>query len=87
MNAFSMVAVIVLASAAIPIMIVWLVQRGKLARALATANRVAASDARMAAVEARLAALETIATDPAQRLAREIDLLDERVSAPLARAG
>jgi hypothetical protein len=76
MNAFSMVAVIVLASAAIPILIVWLVQRGKLARALAAANRVAVSDTRMAAIEARLAALETIATDPAQRLAHEIAQLE-----------
>lgn len=77
MNAFSMVAVIVLASAAIPILIVWLVQRGKLARALASAERVAASDTRMAAIEARLAALETIATDPAQRLAHEIAQLEK----------
>lgn len=77
MNAFSMVAVIVLASAAIPILIVWLVQRGKLARALATANRVAASDSRMAEIETRLAALETIAVDPAHRLAREIAELEK----------
>lgn len=80
MNAFSMVAVTVLASAAIPIAIVWLVQRGKLARMLATAGRVAASDQRLAAMEKRLAALETIAVDPAQRLAREIAELEDKAA-------
>lgn len=72
MTVYSMVALVVMTSCAVPILIVWLVQRGKLARMLATADRVAASDQRLAAIEARLAALETIAVDPGQRLAREI---------------
>lgn len=76
MNAFSMVAVIAIAGAAIPVLIVWLVQRGRLARARAAArdNRISAE--RFAAIEDRLAALESIAVDPAHRLAREIDLLE-----------
>lgn len=77
MNVYAMVVLIVCASAAIPIAIVWIVQRGKLARALATAGRVAASDERLAAIEARLAVLERIATDPAQRLSHAIAALED----------
>lgn len=76
MTVYTMVALVVLTSCAVPILIVWLVQRGKLARMLATANRVAASDQRLATIEARLAALETIAVDPGHRLAREIAQLE-----------
>lgn len=76
MTVYSMVALVVMTSCAVPILIVWLVQRGKLARMLATADRVAASDQRLGAIEARLAALETIAVDPGQRLAREIAQLE-----------
>lgn len=77
MNVYAMVALIVLASAAIPIAIVWIVQRGKLARTLATAGRVAASDERLAAIEGRLAVLERIATDPGERLSHTIAALEE----------
>jgi len=76
MNVYAMVTLVVMTSCAVPILIVWLVQRGKLARMLATAHRVAASDERLGAIEARLAALETIAVDPGHRLAREIAQLD-----------
>lgn len=76
MNVFSMVAIIVTASAAIPVAIVWLVQRGKLARMLAIAHRVAASDERLAAIEGRLAVLDRIVTEPGHRLARDIAVLD-----------
>lgn len=80
MNVYAMVALIVSASAAIPIAIVWIVQRGKLARTLATASRVAASDERLTAIEARLAVLERIATDPAHRLSHEIAALEDAAS-------
>lgn len=76
MTVDAIAALIVLTGGAVPILIVWLVQRGKLARMRATAGRVAASDARIATIETRLAALETIVLDPGERLAREIALLE-----------
>lgn len=76
MNAYLMVAVIALCSAAIPLGIVWLVQRGKAER-LQLQARVAGAPliARLQQVEARLAVLETLATDRRGRLAGEIEAL------------
>jgi hypothetical protein len=77
-NAYLMVAVIALCSAAIPLGVVWLVQRGKAERLLLQARTADAPLlARVKQIEARLAVLEALATDNRMQLAGEIDALRE----------
>ncbi len=80
MNVFAMGSLIVASCAAIPVLIVWLVQRGKLKRVRAAADGRAAAELRLAAIEARLAALEAITVSPAYRLAEEFQDLERIVA-------
>ncbi|QMW23209.1 hypothetical protein [Sandaracinobacteroides saxicola] len=66
----------VISSAALPLGIVWLVQRGKLERALLQVQVASAPDAaRLDRIESRLATLEAIVTDTPGQLARDIAAL------------
>jgi hypothetical protein len=76
MSILDYLALVTVAGCAVPVAIVWLVQRGKRERArLAALREGAPLLARLEAAERRIAALEAIATDPAVKLARSIDSL------------
>jgi hypothetical protein len=70
----TMIAIIALAAAAVPISIVWIVQRSKRVRLDMQAHMLAAPlEPRLADLEARFAVLEALVTDGPARLAREIE--------------
>ena len=74
MTLFGFLAIVCVAAAAVPIALVWLIQRHKGPAVRAYMNReLAALREENRRLEARVQVLERVATDPARRLSQEIE--------------